>query len=124
MTSSYYPWVNSINASDDDEQQICNGGWAASGKDLFVVNHCNDDHLVSALNTPDGLLLEMVVVGRRPFSEDESLLNPHRIATLSKWNEEEQYCVCPKISDGYREPTCSRREAYLCANRSTFIELF
>ena len=48
-------------------------------------------------------------------SNDESLLNPDRIAKLSKWNEEEQYCVCPEKLDGDREPTCHRREADSCA---------
>lgn len=42
-------------------------------------------------------------------------MNPDRIAKLSKWNEEEQYCVCPKKLDGDREPTCHRREADSCA---------
>ncbi|KAH3853836.1 hypothetical protein DPMN_096371 [Dreissena polymorpha] len=189
------------------ETELCNGGWASctcgvsvrAGKDLFVVNHCHDDHLVAAVNTTDGVLdgvqrssysqefylpygtsIEVyyfvstwwspmnVYIYPSPadmnnveglcghfngnwsddfvhrngaktlshssywrwwwwggdpvdfskswkVSDDESLLNPDRIAKLSKWNEEEQYCVCPKKLDGEREPTCHRREADSCA---------
>ncbi|KAH3891175.1 hypothetical protein DPMN_015264 [Dreissena polymorpha] len=47
-------------------------------------------------------------------SDNESLLNPDRIAKLSTWNEEEQYCICPKTLDGDREPICHRMEADSC----------